>query len=193
MRAAENHEPVGGSDESERTASTRVSRPYWNPYLAGIGLGLTLLAAFFLMGRGLGASGGYTSLVSATVDAVAPEHAASNGMYSAYLEGSNGGPLKDWLVFEICGVLVGGFISARLARRIKPGVMRGPRISTRGRLMFAFGGGLLMGFAAKLARGCTSGLALTGGAVLSVGAWVFMLCIFIGAYAAAYLVRRQWT
>jgi hypothetical protein len=49
-----------------------------------------------------------------------------------------------------------------------------------------------MGFGAKLARGCTSGQALTGGAVLGVGSWAAMMAIFGGAYALAYFVRRQW-
>ncbi|UCD38206.1 MAG: YeeE/YedE family protein [Fidelibacterota bacterium] len=167
--------------------------PYCNPYLAGIGLGLTLLAAFLLMGRGLGASGAFTSLVSAGVDAVAPDHAATNGMYSVYLDNDGRNPLSDWLVFEIIGVFLGAFISAYLAGRIKGGIVKGSRISSRGRLLMAFLGGAMMGFAAKLARGCTSGLALSGGAVMGVGAWIFMLSIFIGGYAAAYFVRRQWT
>ena len=48
------------------------------------------------------------------------------------------------------------------------------------------------GFAARLARGCTSGHALVGGAELSVGAWVFMMCIFAGGWMAAWFVRKQW-
>jgi uncharacterized protein len=49
-----------------------------------------------------------------------------------------------------------------------------------------------MGVGAKLARGCTSGQALSGGALLSLGAWAFMLMVFVGAYATAWFVRRQW-
>jgi hypothetical protein len=49
-----------------------------------------------------------------------------------------------------------------------------------------------MGFGAKLARGCTSGQALTGGALLNVGSWAFMLAVFAGGYAMAYVMRRQW-
>jgi hypothetical protein len=71
-------------------------------------------------------------------------------------------------------------------------VEKGPRISVRYRLIFAFAGGALMGIGAKLARGCTSGQALTGGAVLNVGSWAFMLMVFAGAYALAYFIRRQW-
>ncbi len=50
-----------------------------------------------------------------------------------------------------------------------------------------------MGFGAKLARGCTSGLGLTGGATLSVGSWLFLLAAFAAAYGVAPLLKREWT
>ena len=49
-----------------------------------------------------------------------------------------------------------------------------------------------MGIGAKLALGCTSGQALTGGALLNVGSWAFMMCVFGGAYGLAWFVRRAW-
>ncbi len=168
-------------------------KPYLNPYLAGIGLGLVLLSAFVLMGRGLGASGAFTSVLTAGVNSVAPEHARANGLYRDYLNTPSGNPLKEWLVYEIAGVLVGGFVSGLLSRRIRGTVEKGPRFTVSGRLVYAFAGGLLLGFGSKVARGCTSGQALTGGALLSVGSWVFMIAVFASAYAAAFLFRRQWT
>ncbi len=171
----------------------KAPEPYWNPYLAGIGLGLVLLAAFVIMGRGLGATGAFSSVVAAGVEQVAPVHARSNEFYSAYLGKTTDNPLKDWLVFEIAGVVLGGFLSGALAGRVKKGIEKGPRMSTRGRMMYAFFGGLTMGFGAKLARGCTSGQALTGGALMSVGSWVFILAVFASAYLVAYFVRKEWT
>ncbi|MGB6647975.1 MAG: YeeE/YedE thiosulfate transporter family protein, partial [Bacteroidota bacterium] len=112
---------------------------------------------------------------------------------AAYLDRGERSPLSDWLVFEVLGVVVGGFISGRFAGRTGKTIEKGPRITPVGRLLLAFTGGTLIGFAAKLARGCTSGQALTGGALLSVGGWIFMIALFIGAYAFAYFVRRQWT
>jgi uncharacterized protein len=170
----------------------KTAQPYWNPYLAGIGLGLVLLASFVIMGRGLGASGAFSSLVTVGVQTISPEHVANNAFYSEYLGDGTKSPLKDWLVFEVLGVFVGGFISGTLARRNTIIVEKGPNISTGGRLFFAFIGGGIMGVGAKLARGCTSGQALTGGALLNVGSWVFMLMVFVGAYATAYFIRRQW-
>jgi uncharacterized membrane protein YedE/YeeE len=173
-------------------SARREPAPYSNPYVAGVGLGLVLLAAYVVMGRGLGASGALSSLVAWAVNAVAPAHAQANEFYRGYLEGGVGHPLKEWLVFEVAGVVVGGFLSGLLAGRVARTVDKGPRVSVGARFAFAFGGGALMGIGAKLARGCTSGQALSGGAVLNAGSWAFMMMVFAGAYAMAWAVRRQW-
>jgi uncharacterized membrane protein YedE/YeeE len=152
-------------------------RPYADPYVAGVALGLVLLAAFVFAGRGLGASGAFTR-VAAMVAPANRQPPTANG--------------DPWLLFEIGGVIAGGFVSALLAGRLRSEVERGPRISRTSRLTFAFAGGSAMGLGAVLARGCTSGLALTGGALLSAGSWIFMLAAFASAYALAPLVRRAW-
>ncbi|MBP1634028.1 MAG: putative transporter component [Acidobacteria bacterium] len=165
--------------------------PYANPYLAGLGLGLVLLAAFVLVGRGLGASGGVNALVAASVNAVAPSHAQRLEWLANYLApGTN--PLKEWLLFEIVGVFAGALLSGLLARRVRLGVDKGPRVSTGLRLGMAFAGGTLMAVGAAFARGCTSGQALTGGSLLNLGSWAFMMMVFAGAYGVASLVRWQW-
>lgn len=167
-------------------------KPYWNSYWAGFGLGLVLLASFVIMGRGLGASGAFTTAVATAVHGVAPAHAEGNAFYSEYLGDGTRSPLKDWLVFEVLGVFAGGFLSGVLANRLKFTVEKGPHIGNARRLIFAFIGGGLMGIGAKIALGCTSGQALTGGALLNVGSWAFMCCVFGGAYAVAYFFRKQW-
>jgi len=173
------------------THSSRAPAPYSNPYLAGIGLGLVLLAAFVLVGRGLGASGAVTATVTAGLHAVAPDHAHSLEWLSDRLVGGER-PLKDWLVFEGLGVFLGALLSGLLARRAALMVEKGPRASTRARLTGAFAGGALMAVGAALALGCTSGQALTGGALLNLGSWAFMLMVFAGAYAVAAFMRWQW-
>ncbi len=173
-------------------AKERVAQPYWNPYLSGFGLGLVLLAAFVIMGRGLGASGAFSTVVATGVNAIAPHHAEGNQFYLSYLGDGTTSPFNSWLVFEVLGLIVGGFISGALAGRVKKMTEKSEHISFKMRYVYAFFGGALMGIGAKLARGCTSGQALTGGALLNVGSWIFMLMVFAGAYGAAYFVRRQW-
>ena len=170
----------------------KTAQAYMNPYIAGFGLGLVLLASFVIMGRGLGASGAFGSLLSVSMQKTAPAYTSENEFFSEYIGDGSFNPLKDWLVFEVIGVILGGFISGALAGRNKIKVEKGPNISIKGRLVYAFVGGTLMGIGAKFARGCTSGQALTGGALLNTGSWAFMLMVFAGAYAAAYFFRRQW-
>ena len=167
-------------------------RPYASPYLVGVGIGLVLLASFLLVGRGLGASGAFSTAVSSAVAVAAPAHAAASPAYAPYLVDGRPEPLSDWLVVEILAVVAGGWLSARVAGRLAIATERGPRIGVSARLALAVGGGLLMGVGAKLARGCTSGLGLTGGATLSAGSWLFVAAAFAGAYAVAPLVRREW-
>jgi uncharacterized membrane protein YedE/YeeE len=184
--------PTAGNAAITRARVRREAAPYASPYLAGVGIGVVLLASFVLMGRGLGASGAFSSVVTAAVGATAPTHAAGNGFYARYLADGAASPLRDWLVFEIIGVLVGGLASAHLAGRVRWTTERGPGITDRRRLVNAFVGGTAMGIGAKLARGCTSGLGLTGGATLSVGSWLFVIAAFVGAYAAAPVLRKAW-
>ena len=167
------------------------SETFWNPYLAGIALGLVLLATFLIMGNGLGASGAAHRLGIAALDTIATDHVNANPSMAQVASGDNH-PLDHWIVFEVMGMLLGGIVAAYSAGRLKVTVWRGPRISIPARLAFAFSGGIVMGVAARLARGCTSGQALSGGALLSAGSWLFMLCVFAGGYALAYFMRKEW-
>lgn len=164
---------------------------YWNPYLAGVVLGLVLFAAYFVTGGGLGASGGVARLVARGEKAVTPGR-VDRSPFLAPLAGGQNDPLDHRLVWMILGTVIGGFTSGVLAGRVKVETFRGPRIGVKTRWALAFLGGALMGYGAGMGRGCTSGQALSGGAVLAVGSWAFMMMVFVGAYALAYPLRKVW-
>jgi uncharacterized protein len=166
-------------------------RPYADPYLAGVGLGLVLLAAFVLTGRGLGASGAFGAAAAGMAHAMAPASADASPYFGRYLA-ATGGPWHEWLLFEILGVAIGGYLSAFFAGRARREVERGAGVSSAARLAIAFAGGTAMGLGAVLARGCTSGQALTGGALLSVGSWIFIVAAFAAAYLIAPAVKWSW-
>ena len=170
----------------------RPTRAYWHPYLGGALLGIVLFLSFFLTGNGLGASGGLNRVIVFVEDLIVPTHVDLTP-YLLKMAGGDKNPLDDWLVFVLFGTLVGGFVSGWFNGRLKVETNKGPRISVHTRWAMAFLGGAIMGYGARMARGCTSGLALSGGSVLSVGAWAFMFAIFASAYALAYFVRRLWT
>ena len=164
---------------------------YMNPYIAGTMLGLVLLLAMFISGRGLGASGGLKYCMVSIVGAVDRPHADKSVFYSKYFEDGKK-PLKNWLVLEIAGVIAGGFISGAVSGRLKLKIEKSPRISNTRRLVLAFLGGVFFVYGAQLARGCTSGAALSGMAVLSVAGFVTMIAIFGSAYLFAWFFRKNW-
>jgi len=164
---------------------------YWNPYFGGFLLGLLIILTFYFTGRGLGASGALKSGVVTIVDTVSPQHAEENAYYSKFLK-ENESPLNNWLVYEALGVILGAFLSGALAGRIKLKVQHSPKITSKRRLIFALIGGVLFGFGAQIARGCTSGAALSGMAVLATGGFITMIGIFGTGYVVAYFFRKNW-
>ncbi len=183
--------PSETAPETAVTKTKKAARGYINPYTGGILLGVVLFLAFFLTGSGLGASGGLNRMLVYLEDLIAPEH-INRVPYLIKMAGGDKNPLDSWIVFLTFGTILGGFISGFFNHRIKFETVKGPRITTRTRWLMAFLGGTLMGYGARFARGCTSGQALSGGAVLSVGSWAFILAIFGSAYALAYFVRKLW-
>ncbi len=166
-------------------------KAYINPYVAGVFLGFVLFGAFALTHSGLGASGAISRLQVAATDVVAQPHVDRVGYFAA-MGGGDRHPLDHSSVLMLLGTFAGGLASAYRNRRLKVEICKGPKISNKKRLIYAVLGGILMGYGARFARGCTSGQALSGGAVLSAGSWVFMFSVFIGGYLMAYFVRRLW-
>ncbi|HHP7240710.1 MAG TPA: YeeE/YedE thiosulfate transporter family protein [Cyclobacteriaceae bacterium] len=175
------------SHQNYITGSTK----YMNPYLAGILLGLVLLFSFYLTGRGLGASGAMKSVVVTSVGTVAPTRSSKSNFYAQYIN-DDISPMKSWLVFQVLGVLVGGFISGALAGRLGWKTEKSPKITNNKRLFMAAIGGGLFGFGSQFGRGCTSGAALSGMATLSVAGFVTMMAIFGTAFLFAYFFRKNW-
>ena len=169
----------------------RPEKEYWNAYTGGVVLGLVLFTSFFITGNGLGASGGLSRMVAFIEDIVAPGH-VDRVPYLIKTAGGELNALDNWIVFISLGAILGGFISGLRNGRVKLETHRGPQITDKQRWFYAFVGGFLFAYGARLARGCTSGQALSGGATLSAGSWAVMFAIFGGAYLFAYAFRKLW-
>ena len=167
------------------------TKEYVHPYFGGMVLGIVLFLAIFFTGNGLGSSGATSRIVTAGTDLVAPEH-VDRTPYLLKLAGGDKNPFDDWIVPVFFGALLGGFASGWMNGRLKFETTKGPNITNRTRWSMAFLGGVIFLYGARMARGCTSGQALTGGTTLSAGSWVVMFAIFGGAYALAYFVRKLW-
>jgi uncharacterized membrane protein YedE/YeeE len=173
-------------------SASREPRPYTNPYVAGTLLGIVLFLSLYVTGGGLGASAAMSRVQTGILDLVAPGH-VDRVAYFAELAGGTRSPWAHYSIYMLVGTVLGGFVSGLWNRRVKLETRTGPRVSIHARWGFALLGGLIMGYGARLARGCTSGQALSGGAVLSVGSWAFAMAIFASAYAVAWFFRRLWT
>ncbi|HQR21031.1 MAG TPA: YeeE/YedE thiosulfate transporter family protein [Burkholderiaceae bacterium] len=167
-----------------------AAKPFWNPYLVGFLLGLVLIATFAVTGRGLGATGAFSSVAAWLAGLFSPEHAAANAVHSRYW--NEGAPLQSWTLFLLIGAFIGALVSGLQGGRVGLAVERGPRVSDRTRLILAFGGGFIAAYGAKIAKGCTSGQALSGGSLLNAGSLVFMGAVFLAAYVLAYFIRKEW-
>ena len=164
--------------------------PYASPYLTGVGIGFVLLVAYVIMGHGVGVSGALTSVVGTAATSVSGGVVAP--AWDGYAASGLRGLLADWFVVEVIGIALGGLASAALAGRLRRDTDRGQNVTVPRRLVFAAAGGAIMGLGARFAKGCTSGQALTGGSLLSVGSWLFIAAAFATAYLVAPLVRREW-
>jgi len=170
--------------------ATRKNQPqsYANPYLAGLLLGATLFFSFIILGAGLGASSAWARFSAWLEGLAAPQRVAASEYFGAW----GADVLSYYLVFMVLGVFAGGLFSALTAGRVRLIVERGLKTGIALRSVLAVFGGVFVGYAARLARGCPSGQGLTGSALLSAGSLLFLIFAFVGGYAAALLVRRQW-
>ena len=94
------------------------AKGFWNPYVAGIALGLVLLLTFYLMGTGLGASGAVARASAVIAHEVAPTAVEQNPYYKEFYKPGGKHPLVNWMVIEVVGVFIGGLIAVLTARQI---------------------------------------------------------------------------
>jgi uncharacterized membrane protein YedE/YeeE len=99
-------------------------------------------------------------------------------------------------LFLLIGLVIGGYLAARFSSSFSPESIPQTWIKFQGpsvlkRLIFVLGGGLMLGFGAALAAGCTTGNILQGWAHLSLGSLVAGICFFIGGMIAVRLLLRH--
>jgi uncharacterized membrane protein YedE/YeeE len=169
------------------TAPRAAPRPFWPPLLAGIALGLVLLLTFMLTGHGLGATGFFTRLAAWSGGAVAFDATYHNAYLGPLLD--DGRPLSAWITWQVLGVGLGALAASWSAGRLRLKLDGAHRSGRPARALMALVGGLLAGFGARVAAGCTSGVGLSGTATLAVAGFVFLGAFFAAGLLASRLVR----
>lgn len=162
-------------------------RAFWSPLAAGVALGLVLLLTFVWTGHGLGATGATTRLTAWMGLQLSPAATAANPYLGPMVE--NGHPLSSWISWQVLGVALGAVVSAFWAGRLRVQWDGERSIGRARRMTTALIGGVLAGFGARVAAGCTSGLGLSGAATLSIAAFVFLAVFFVAGLLVTRLVR----
>jgi len=163
--------------------------PYWNPLLAGILLGIVLLSTFVYTGHGLGATGFTTRLTAWFGMYLLPAATNANDYLGGMVE--EGRPLDAWISWQVVGVALGALLSSFFAGRIAVKLDGKRFLGGSKRPLTALFGGLLAGFGARIAAGCTSGLGLSGAAVLSLAGFTFLGAFFAVGLLASRLMKEE--
>ncbi len=172
------------------TDSLAYPGPAWSPYLVGALIGVLSMATFYFSKKPLGASTAYARLAGMVGTVFARKHTESLKYYQEYK------PRVDWEVMLLIGVVGGAFLAAWLGGELTGEWLPAMWTARFGhdslglRLAFAFAGGGLMAFGARMAGGCTSGHGISGTFQLSVGSWIAVICFFVGGIAVAFLMFR---
>ncbi|HET7089654.1 MAG TPA: YeeE/YedE thiosulfate transporter family protein [Anaerolineae bacterium] len=173
---------------------TQLRKPEWSPYVAGAGLGLVTILALVLSSALLpapvliGASGAYENLVAPAGLAVDPKNTYFNYIMP---------PGLTWSVWILAGVFLGGLASALLSRTFKWRALPdrqwteifGKSVVKRWAIVFL--AAVLLEYAAGIAGGCTSGLAISGGVVLAPASFIFIAGMFASGIVTAMLLYRK--
>ena len=165
----------------------RAVKPFWTPWLAGIALGLVLLATFVVTGHGLGATGFTTRLTAWLGSEVAPVAVQKNSYLGPMVE--DGNPLKSWITWEVLGVALGALFAAWRGGRFRLQLDGSRSVGSARRLTYALLGGLASGFGARVSAGCTSGMGLSGAATLSLAGFSFLIAFFATGLVVSRLIR----
>jgi cytochrome c553 len=177
-----------GRQAEPRRVMERLRATAWSPYAAGALLGVVVAVSEVFCGRPLAASGAFDKLAAYVGQALFP----SSQYYGHVMR-----PGVTWQVWLMVGVLGGAFASARLSGTARwrwlPDEGWTPQFgpSRALRLGLAFAGAVLVQLGAGIAGGCTSGLAISGGAVLAPAAFLFMAGMFAGGIPTAWLWARR--
>jgi uncharacterized protein len=167
----------------------------WSPYVAGILLGIVGILAVLLSNALLGASGAFENVVGMIGKAIAPD--AFDNLYFNFIMP----PGITYGVILLVGVFFGGMVGAATSGTLKWGKkdaansdeqwkrIFGPQVWKR--WVIAFFGAIVLEFAAGIAGGCTSGLAISGGMLLAPAAFLFIAGMFASGILTALIIYRR--
>ncbi len=160
----------------------------WSPYIVGTLIGVLSWFSFLISKKPLGTSTSYARVSSKLGALFLGDKVYKWKYYQQYK------PVLEWQIMLVIGVVIGSFISAVLSGQFDPSFIPVTDFESvlnqnvLGRIFSAFTGGILLGFGARWAGGCTSGHGISGAFQLSIASWISLIAFFVGGVAAAFLI-----
>ncbi len=162
----------------------------WSPYAAGIGIGVLSWLTFLISGKPIAISTSFAQASGMIEGVIAGEKARQRPYYKKIKLRIN------WQLMLVLGVVIGSFLSAIISGDFQVGVWV-PSLwaaafgdSALLRVIVAVAGGIILGFGARFAGGCTSGHGISGTLQLSVSSWISAIFFFIGGIITAHLIFK---
>ncbi|MFW6273704.1 MAG: YeeE/YedE thiosulfate transporter family protein [Halanaerobium sp.] len=160
----------------------------WSPYLVGTLIGVLSWLSFIISKKPLGTSTSYARVSSRLGSLFVGDKVYEWKYYQQYK------PVLEWQTMLVIGIVIGSFISAVLSGEFSLSFLPLTDFESvlnqnvLGRIFSAFAGGILLGFGARWAGGCTSGHGISGALQLSIASWISLIAFFVGGTATAFLI-----
>lgn len=159
----------------------------WSPYLVGIGIGILGLLTFLISRKPIGCSTAYARTSGMIARIFLGPRVVGQPYYREFL------PVVDWEWMFVLGIVIGAFISGLFSNDLQWQVVPDTWARTFGagvglRLIVALAGGILLGFGARWANGCTSGHGISGTMQLAISSWISVIFFFITGILSAHFL-----
>ncbi len=166
-----------------------LSMERWSPYAVGVGIGILSWLAFLLSDKPIGCSTAFAR-TSGMVEKIFRGSKVDAKPYYRQFE-----PTIDWEWMVVIGIVLGAFLSSVLSGRFSPEWIPSFWQAQAGgdilaRWAVALLGGVVMGFGARWAGGCTSGHGISGTLQLAVSSWLAAICFFAGGILTAMFIFK---
>ncbi len=170
------------------TIASIFTDTYWSPYIVGIGIGVLSWLSFLISGKPIATSTSFAQTGGIIENFITGGKADERPYYKKI-------KLKiNWQWMLVVGVVLGSFLSAIISGDFKVGVWV-PSLwasafgdSAVLRVLVALAGGVILGFGARFAGGCTSGHGISGTLQLAVSSWVSAIFFFVGGIITAHFI-----
>lgn len=163
------------------------SQVRWSPYAVGVGIGLLSMLTFLVSNEAIGVSGAFARTSGMIERLFRGKRVEQKEYYRKFK------PAVNWEWMFVAGLIIGSFTSAKLSGDFEIVWVPGRWLADAGssaltRWLAAFIGGVIMGFGARWAGGCTSGHGISGTLQLAVSSWIVTIALFVSGIATAMLI-----